>query len=141
MNCECYGGMADKGPNPYVADIGTIAGQNRNFRTAVWTGSHLQMTLMCIPPRGEIGLEMHSDTDQYVRVEHGNAIVKMGRCKDRPDFCQNMCVGDGVFIPAGMWHNIVNAETDVLKVSSVYGPPNHARGTVHRTKADAEMEE
>ena len=99
------------------------------------------MTVMCIPPCGEIGLEVHSDTDQLIRVEQGTAAVKIGKCKNQLDFQQNICKGDAVFIPAGTWHNIVNTGRNVLKVSSVYAPPNHRRGTVHLTKADAEREE
>lgn len=96
------------------------------------------MTVMCIKPCGEIGLEIHPDTDQLIRVEQGTAVVKIGECKNQPDFQQNICKGDAVFIPAGTWHNIVNTGRNALKVSSVYAPPNHRRGTVHPTKADAE---
>lgn len=141
MNCSHCVGQTDPGPNPYVINIEQTAMQNRNFRTAVWTGCHLQVTVMCIPPCGEIGLEIHPDTDQLIRVEQGTAVVKMGECKNQPDFQQNICKGDVVFIPAGTWHNIVNTGRNALKVSSVYAPPNHRRGTVHLTKADAEREE
>lgn len=131
----------DHGPNPYVINIGLAAMQNTNFRTAVWTGCHLQMTVMCIPPCGEIGLEVHGDTDQLIRVEQGTAVIKMGKCAEKVDYQQNMCKGDAVFIPAGTWHNVVNIGRNALKVSSVYAPPNHPRGTVHFTKADAERED
>lgn len=131
----------DYGPNPYEANIVQMAEKNQNFRTAIWTGCHLQMTLMSIPPCGEIGLEIHADTDQFIRVEQGNAVVKMGKCKDQLDYQRNMCKGDAVFIPAGTWHNVVNTKNGPLKVSSIYAPPNHARGTVHRTKIDAERAE
>ncbi len=141
MNCEYRVCQKDYGANPYVANIGQMAVQNQNFRTAIWTGCHLQMTLMCIPPCGEIGLELHADTDQFVRVEQGNAVVKMGRRKERMDFYQNMRSGDAVFIPAGTWHNIVNAGRNFLKVSSIYAPPHHPKGTVHRTREEAEREE
>lgn len=131
----------DHGPKPYVTNIGQTALQNSNFRTAVWTGCHLQMTVMCIPPCGEIGLEVHEDTDQLIRVEQGTAAVKIGKCVNQPDFQQNICKGDTVFIPAGTWHNVVNIGRNALKVSSVYAPPNHRRGTIHPTKADAEKED
>lgn len=131
----------DHGPNPYVINIGQAALQNPNFRTAVWTGCHLQMTVMCIPPCGEIGLEVHGDTDQLIRVEQGTAAVKIGKCAEKTDYQQNMCKGDVVFIPAGTWHNVVNTGRNALKISSVYAPPNHPRGTVHFTKADAERED
>ncbi len=141
MSGNCCMGDMDKGGNPYVADIKGMACQNTNFRTAVWTGCHLQMTLMCIPVGGEIGLEIHPDTDQFIRVEQGTAIVKMGRCKNGSTFCRNMCEGDGVFVPAETWHNIINAGKEPLKVSTIYAPPHHPKGTVHRTKADAEKAE
>ncbi len=141
MNCGYYVRQTDNGLNPYVTNIEQVAMQNQNFRTAIWTGCHLQMTIMCIPPCGEIGLEVHTDTDQFIRVEHGKAIVKMGRCKNQLDFQQNMCKGDAAFIPAGTWHNVVNIGRNPLKVSSIYAPPNHPRGTVHRTKEDAQREE
>lgn len=131
----------DNGPNPYAANIVQLAEENKNFRTAIWTGCYLQMTLMCIPPCGEIGLEVHEDTDQFIRVEQGNAVVKMGKCEEQLDYQRNMCKGDAVFIPAGTWHNVVNTRNELLKVSSIYAPPNHARGTVHHTKIDAERAE
>lgn len=132
--------QVDYGPNPYVANIEQLGIENKNFRTAIWTGCHLQMTLMCIPPCGEIGLEIHPTTDQFIRIEQGTARVTMGSCKNYLDYRQIMCKGDAVFIPAGTWHNIVNLERHPLKVSVIYAPPNHPKGTVHRTKKDAEME-
>lgn len=137
----CCGAMTDMGPNPYVANVKNEAVENQFFRTAVWTGEYLQMTLMSIPPCGEIGLEVHSDTDQLIRVERGNAIVIIGKCRNQYDIKQNMCEGDAVFVPAGAWHNIINTGRNSLKISSIYAPPNHLRGTIHRTKADAEREE
>lgn len=141
MRCSYCDIQMDHGPKPYVTNIGQTALQNSNFRTAVWTGCHLQMTVMCIPPCGEIGLEVHEDTDQLIRVEQGTAAVKIGKCVNQPDFQQNICKGDTVFIPAGTWHNVVNIGRNALKVSSVYAPPNHRRGTIHPTKADAEKED
>lgn len=130
--------LTDYGPDPHVIDVYQVAAENQNFRTAVWTGNHLQMTLMSIPPRGEIGLEIHEDTDQYIRVEQGNAIVKMGKNRERADFWQNLRTGDAVLVPAGTWHNVMNTGRESLKLSSVYAPPHHPKGTVHHTKEDAE---
>lgn len=141
MSCNHCVSRTDHGPNPCVIDIKQTAIQNKNFRTAVWTGCHLQMTVMCIPPGGEIGLEVHPDTDQLIRVEQGTAVVKFGKCVNKSDSQQNICKGDAVFVPAGTWHNVVNTGRNALKVSSVYAPPNHRRGTVHHTKVDAEKEE
>lgn len=126
----------DQGTHPYVANIEQLSLQNCTFRTAIWTGCHLQMTVMCIPLCGEIGLEVHEHLDQFIRVEQGNAIVHMGDCAQYLDFQQNMCKGDAVFIPAGTWHNILNSGKCPLKLSVIYSPPNHPFGTVNRTKEE-----
>ncbi|MGN0204588.1 MAG: cupin domain-containing protein [Coprococcus sp.] len=131
----------DRGPWPYTADIRKTAMKNQNFRAAVWTGCHLQMTLMCIPVCGEIGLEIHPDTDQVIRVEKGRAVVRMGNSRQVQNYQQQLCEGDAVFVPAGTWHNILNMGREPLKLSSIYAPPHHKRGTIHRTKAEAEMDE
>lgn len=141
MDRSCCYGIADKGAEPYVENIELVAAYNTNFRTSIWTGCHLQMTLMSIPACGEIGQEIHQDTDQYIRVEQGYAVVSMGANKNRMDVVQNMRRGDAVFVPAGTWHNIVNAGRMPLKLSSIYAPPHHPKGTVHRTKEDAERAE
>ena len=141
MEKYCNGEPNDYGACPYAANIGRMARQNTNFRTALWTGCNLQMTLMSIPRCGEIGVEIHEDTDQFIRVEQGCAVVKMGECKRQLDFQQNMCRGDAVFVPAGTWHNVVNTGRIPLKVSVIYAPPNHPQGTIHISKADADREE
>lgn len=138
-NSYCETGV-DHGSAPYVMDVAQRSGQNSNFRTAVWTGNCLQMTLMCIPVCSDIGLEIHKDTDQIIRIEQGMAMVVMGNEKCRLDFQQRLCQGDVVFVPAGTWHNVINIGRMPLKVSSIYAPPNHPAGTVHRTKEDAERE-
>ena len=140
MSCDHNKKCMDEA-KPYVMDMGQMAENNSNFRREIWTGCYMQMTLMCIPPCGDVGLEIHHDTDQFIRVECGKALVKMGKCRERQDFERNMCAGDAVFIPAGTWHNIINIGKNPLKLSSVYAPPHHLRGTVHCTKADAEKEE
>ena len=136
-----YTRQTDYGQKPYVVNVEQMSLQNRYFRSTVWTGRQLQMTVMCIPPCGEIGLEIHEETDQFIRVEQGCAVVKMGECKRQLDFQQNMCRGDAVFVPAGTWHNVVNTGRIPLKVSVIYAPPNHPQGTIHISKADADREE
>lgn len=135
--CDCAVCATDHGPTPFTANIMCVAGQNQNFRTVFWTGNHLQMTLMNIPICGEIGLEMHSDTDQFIRVETGRALVCVGTCKERLELRYWLNAGDGIFVPAGTWHNICNTGDCPLRLSSIYAPPRHPKGTVHRTKADA----
>lgn len=128
----------DQGPSPYVVNIEQVTRQNKNFRTALWTGEYLQMTLMYIPVCEDIGLEIHPDTDQFISVEEGQGIVMIGQYKNQLNFKQRICKGDAVFIPAGMWHNIVNTGNCPLKLASIYAPPHHPHGTVHQTKEDAE---
>lgn len=141
MGCSCDAGDTDHGPEPFVTDIRREAQKNNNFRTAFWTGCHLQMTLMSIPVCGEIGAEIHPDTDQLIRVETGQALVCIGDRGEEPDYKCRLSAGDAVFVPSGTWHNIFNAGNCPLKLSSVYAPPKHPRGTIHRTKADAEKDE
>ncbi len=131
----------DMGPEPYVTDVDRMAVLNKDYRNALWTGNHLQMALMTIPPGGEIGPENHPDTDQFIRVEQGRGIAAMGSDRNMTDLRQYVRIGDVVFVPAGTWHNISNTESFPLRLSAVYGPPNHPRGTVQETKAQADREE
>lgn len=119
-------------------NVPEAARNNTDFRRAVWTGQHLQMTLMSIPVRSEIGVEMHPDVDQLLRVEAGRGLVRTGSCRHDLPSAQQLQAGDVVFVPAGTWHNVENRGNCPLKLSSVYAPPQHPRGTVHRTKAEAE---
>lgn len=139
-NHPCFSscGQTDHGPNPYADNIPCAARANDNYRTAFWTGHHLQMTLMCIPEGEDIGLEMHPDVDQCIRVECGKAVVKMGANKCHLNIACSLNTGDAVFVPCGTWHNILNDGDCPLKLSSIYAPPQHPWGTVHPTKEDAE---
>lgn len=121
---------------PYVENVLQRAIRNTNYRTEIWTGCYAQMTLMCIPVCSDIGLEIHEDTDQLIRIEQGMGLVKMGSCKERPDFQRKVCKGDVIFVPAGTWHNVINIARESLKVSAIYAPPHHPVGTVHRTKEE-----
>ena len=136
-----HGHGADYGPNPYVTDIAQATLRNNTYRTALWTGPHLQLTVMSIPPGQDIGLEVHPDHDQFPRIEQGQGLVQMGPAKDRLHFRQAVFDDFAVFVPAGTWHNITNVGNTPLKLYTLYGPPDHAHGTIHPTKADAEREE
>jgi len=131
----------DCGPEPFAINIARATKENCTYRTAIWTGGHLQSTLMCIPAGDDIGLECHHDTDQFLRIECGRGMAVMGPCKDKLNFRCQVCDGCAVFVPAGTWHNVVNCGHGPLKLYSIYAPPHHPHGTVHRTKEEAEMEE
>lgn len=130
--------MTDAGPYPFVVDIEDATVGNDTFRTALWTGRHLQLTVMSIAPGEDIGLEAHDGIDQFLRIESGVARVQMGPSADELSFDEE--VGDdwAVLVPSGFWHNLTNVGTTPLKLYSIYAPPEHDHGTVHATKADDE---
>lgn len=130
----------DYGPKPYAININQMAKRNPFFRTTLWTGQHLQVTLMCIPVGSDIGLEQHH-VDQYIRVEEGCGVAMMGTTRENLDFQQNVFENSVIFVPAGYWHNLKSCGSRPLKLSSLYAPPEHPRGTVYETKKIAEMAE
>jgi mannose-6-phosphate isomerase-like protein (cupin superfamily) len=127
----------DYGPAPFAVNIEEAAEQNRYFRTALWTGNHLQLTLMSLQPGEDIGLEIHPNTDQFIRIEEGQGIVRMGDRRDLLNYQASVREDFAFIIPAGKWHNVINTGNRPLKLYSLYAPPQHPRGTVHVTKADA----
>lgn len=133
--------LKDYGPQPFVINIDKATIQNNNFRTTLWTGKHLQLTLMSIPVRGEIGLEIHPNLDQFIRIEEGQGLVKMGDRRDRLNFQRRVNEDFAFIIPAGTWHNLINTGNKPIKLYSIYAPPQHPYGTIHKTKADAEAAE
>ena len=132
------GNRFDHGPQPFFVNLPSAARENANFRAALWTGMHLQMTLMHLPPCSEIGAECHADTDQLIRVEEGCALVRLGSDRDSLNRHLRLCEGDTIFVPCGTWHNVINVGNCPLKLSSVYAPPHHPAGTIHPTRPDAE---
>lgn len=131
----------DYGPEPFVININEASKENDNFRTALWTGKHLQVTLMSIPVGEEIGLEIHPTLDQFLRIEAGEGLVKMGDKKDKLYFQEKVYDEFAIMIPAGKWHNVINTGNVPIKLYSIYAPPQHPFGTVHKTKAEAEAAE
>ncbi|OCA90472.1 hypothetical protein A8F94_00855 [Bacillus sp. FJAT-27225] len=129
--------IKDYGPSPFVININEAARQNNTFRTALWTGTHLQVTLMSIKVGEDIGLEIHPNLDQFLRVEQGQGVVRMGRSQNNLNFVRNVEDDSAIFIPAGTWHNVTNTGRVPIKLYSIYAPPQHPFGTVHQTKADA----
>jgi mannose-6-phosphate isomerase-like protein (cupin superfamily) len=125
----------------WSADIEQETLGNTNFRTTLFTGSEVQLTVMSLQAGEEIGLEMHDGTDQFIRVEEGSAKVTMGRSKESVDETHELSDDWAVIIPAGTWHNVINTGDGPLKLYSLYSPPEHPAGTVHVTKAEADAAE
>lgn len=126
----------DQGPKPYVVNIERATLENSTYRTTLWTGKFLQMTVMAIAPGDDIGLEVHEDHDQFLRVESGEGKVQMGPAEDQLTFERTVGDDEAILVPAGSWHNVTNVGTEPLKVYSIYGPPEHEHGTVHPLKSD-----
>ena len=130
--------MTDHGPAPYVVDIERATLDNENFRTTLWSGEHLQMTVMSIPVGGDVGLEIHPDNDQFLRLEQGTGRVTMGPSADEVTFDEKVAADWVILVPAGTWHNIVNTGDVPMKLYVLYGPAHHPHGTVHATQDDEE---
>jgi mannose-6-phosphate isomerase-like protein (cupin superfamily) len=126
--------LKDYGPQPFVVNIDEVAKQNNNYRTGLWTGKNLQVTLMSIKVGDDIGLEVHPNIDQFIRIEDGQGIVKMGSSKDKLDFQANVSDDFAIMIPAGTWHNVINTGNKPLEVYSIYAPPQHPHGVVNVSK-------
>ena len=140
--CESSNGgnsimLKDYGAEPFVVNIHEAAKQNNTYRTALWTGNHVQVTLMSLDVGENIGLEMHPHVDQFLRIEQGQGIVKMGKSKDILNSTSHVNADFAIIIPAGTWHDLTNTGNIPLKLYSIYAPPNHPFGTIHYTKADA----
>ncbi|MBU8906175.1 cupin domain-containing protein [Desertibacillus haloalkaliphilus] len=137
LNEDILNRVTDYGSEPFVVDIEEATKQNTTFRTALWTGTHLQVTLMSIGVGEDIGLEIHPHLDQFIRIEEGQGIVQMGDQQDRLDFQEEVFADYAIIIPAGKWHNLTNTGDQPIKLYSIYAPPQHPYGTVHETKAIA----
>lgn len=131
----------DYGAQPFIVDISKATIHNNYYRTALWTGEHLQLTLMTIPVGESIGLEVHPYVDQFLRIEQGQGVSQMGNSKENLYIQQPVFDDHAIFIPAGTWHNVTNTGTEPLKLYSIYAPPNHPWGTVEATKEIAEASE
>jgi len=121
----------------YVGSIEKQTLANTYFRQVLFTGPHTQLVVMCLQPGEEIGDEVHSNVDQFFRIEQGEAKFVFNEKKE--------CLvrdGDAVVVPAGTYHKLINpSKTTQLKMYTLYSPPNHADKTVHKTKAEADAAE
>ena len=133
--------LKDYGAEPTVLNIDAYTMSNPNFRTALWTGTLLQVTLMSIPVGGEVGLEKHPTTDQFLRIEEGQANVLMGDTEESLTYNKTAEKDFAIIIPAGKWHNIINTGNKPLKLYSIYAPVQHPHSTVHKTFEEAEETE
>lgn len=129
--------VRDYGGNPFVVNIEDVTEHNRIFRTALWTGEHLQVTLMSLGIGEDIGLEVHPNTDQFLRIEDGHGFVQMGNSRNNLTFERRVSEDDAIMVPAGTWHNITNTGNEPLKLYTIYAPPEHPFGTIHHTKSEA----
>ena len=119
----------------FVDDIEDLTESNKDFRRVLYTGKNLQLVLMSLKAGEEIGEEVHAGHDQFFRVEKGKGEVWIDgeRTKIKSD--------DAIIVPAGAKHNVINTGDKSLKLYTLYGPPDHKDGVVHKTKADAEASE
>src|SRR5579864_2219641 len=121
----------------YVGPIEELTLRNTYFRKVLFRGKHTHLVLMCLEPGEEIGDEVHPNVDQFFRIEQGEAKFVFNEKE-----AHLVHDGDAVVVPAGMFHNVVNtSKTAMLKLYTIYSPPNHPDGTVHKTKAEAEAAE
>jgi mannose-6-phosphate isomerase-like protein (cupin superfamily) len=107
---------------------------NKNFREVVWTGKHLQVVLMSLEPREELGWEVHPHTDQFFRIEKGRALLRT-RMESGWEVTSYGQAGDALLVPAGIWHNVINdSDTRQAKLYTIYAPPHHPANRVQRVK-------
>ena len=116
----------------FADNIETLTEENNNFRQVLYTGQNLQLVLMAIQPGEDIGEEIHDDRDQFFRFEAGVGEVWIDGVANA------VKADDGVIVPAGAKHNVINTGTEPLRLYTIYGPPEHLDGTVHQTKAEAD---
>jgi mannose-6-phosphate isomerase-like protein (cupin superfamily) len=111
--------------------------ENTYFRQVMFTGKHAQLVVMCLQPSEEIGNEVHTNVDQFFRIEQGEAKFVFNEKEEHL-----VRATDAIVVPAGTYHNVVNAsKTTPQKLYTIYSPPNHPDGTVHKTKTEAEAAE
>jgi mannose-6-phosphate isomerase-like protein (cupin superfamily) len=133
--------IQDIGPDPQSFDLERATLENTSYRAVAWSGTYLQLTLMSIPVGGDVGLEAHPQTDQFLRVDGGRGRVQMGPAEDQLTFDREVEDGWAIFVPAGTWHNVTNVGDEPLQLYTVYAPVHHAAGKVQATAADAQRDE
>lgn len=132
--------IKDIGPLPQSFDIEEATRSNKNYRAVAWSGRYLQVTLMSIPVGGDIGLEAHPETDQFLRLDAGSGKVQMGTAQDKLTFEQDVSDGWCILVPAGTWHNITNTGATPMQVYAIYAPAHHAPSKVQTTATAAKAD-
>jgi mannose-6-phosphate isomerase-like protein (cupin superfamily) len=132
--------IKDIGPEPQSFNLEQETVENPNYRTVAWSGKYLQLTLMSIPEGADIGLEMHPETDQFLRLDAGRGRVQMGRAKEKLEFEQEVSDGWCILVPSGTWHNVTNIGDEPMQVYAIYAPAHHKPGNVQATAAEAETD-
>lgn len=132
--------IRDIGPDPQSFDIERATKDNTSYRSVAWSGRYLQVTLMSIPVGGDIGLEVHHETDQFLRLDAGSGRVQMGAAKDSLTFDTEVTDGWCVLVPAGTWHNITNIGQTPMQIYAIYAPAHHKPDKVHATAEAAEAD-
>jgi len=117
----------------YIQNIEDIANKNQDFRQVIYTARNVQLVVMSLKPKEEIGMETHK-LDQFFRVEEGSGEAVLDNVSTA------IRAGFAVLVPAGTRHNIINTGNIPLKLYTLYAPPNHRDGVIHRTRADAEKD-
>jgi mannose-6-phosphate isomerase-like protein (cupin superfamily) len=117
----------------FVQNIEDISNRNKEFRKVLYTAENIQLVVMSLNPKEEIGLEVH-ELDQFFRVEEGTGEALL------EEVSTNISAGFAVLVPAGTKHNIINTGNVPLKLYTLYAPPNHRDGVVHHTRAEAEKD-
>jgi mannose-6-phosphate isomerase-like protein (cupin superfamily) len=117
--------------NGFVGDIEKMTENNENFRKVLFTAPHSQLVMMSLLPNEDIGMEVHEDNDQFIRIEEGEGKVILNgeehKIKD----------GSAIVVPAGVEHNIINDDDGMMKLYTIYSPAHHPDDTIHATKEDA----
>lgn len=129
--------VKDIGPEPQSFDLEQATRENNNYRTVAWSGRYLQVTLMSIPVGGDIGLEVHPETDQFLRLDAGRGRAQIGPSKDDLTFDREVSDGWCVLIPAGTWHNVTNIGDEPMQLYAIYAPAHHKPGKIHKTASEA----
>jgi mannose-6-phosphate isomerase-like protein (cupin superfamily) len=115
----------------FVGNVEKLTEENNDFRRVLYTGHNLQLVLMALQPGDEIGEEVHDDVDQFFRIETGEGEVWIDGTANP------VKADDGIVVPQGARHNVVNSGSETLRLYTIYSPPEHIDGTVHVTRADA----